>query len=62
MIASVGYVKEEELNIVPLKIGLNNEIYDLAVIYTRTEVRKLAKAFRKLLNIKNNFFNIFKTN
>uniref|UniRef100_A0AC35F2T8 Uncharacterized protein n=1 Tax=Panagrolaimus sp. PS1159 TaxID=55785 RepID=A0AC35F2T8_9BILA len=37
MIASVGYVKEEELNILPLKIGLNNENFDLAVIYTRTE-------------------------
>uniref|UniRef100_A0AC34GWI3 Uncharacterized protein n=1 Tax=Panagrolaimus sp. ES5 TaxID=591445 RepID=A0AC34GWI3_9BILA len=40
MIASVGYVKEEELNIVPLKIGLNNENFDLAVIYTRTEVSR----------------------
>jgi hypothetical protein len=43
MIASVGYVKEEELNILPLKIGLNNENFDLAVIYTRTEVSKMLK-------------------
>ncbi|KAI1715701.1 cerebral cavernous malformation protein, harmonin-homology domain-containing protein [Ditylenchus destructor] len=50
MLASVGFVKEEALNIVPLKIGdINsdghvhassaggsNDIYDLAVLYTRT--------------------------
>lgn len=56
MLASVGFVKEEALNIVPLKIGdINsdghvhassaggsNDIYDLAVLYTRTLVSHLA--------------------
>jgi len=45
MLASVGFVKEEALNIVPIKIGdinngggdsATNDIYDLAVLYTKT--------------------------
>ncbi|KAH7700609.1 hypothetical protein AAVH_32268, partial [Aphelenchoides avenae] len=39
MLASVGFVKEEGLNIVPLKIGEidgSSDIYDLAVMYTRS--------------------------
>lgn len=41
MIVSVGLVVEEDLNIVPLKIGAiedNADIFDLAVIYTKSEV------------------------
>jgi hypothetical protein len=42
MVVSVGFVVEEGLNIVPLKIGGiedNADIFDLAVIYTKSEVR-----------------------
>ncbi|KAK0397737.1 hypothetical protein QR680_002244 [Steinernema hermaphroditum] len=38
MIASVGFVREETLNILPIKIGERNgnrELYDLAVVYCR---------------------------
>lgn len=41
MLASVGFVKEDALNIVPLKIGEidgSSDIYDLAVLYTKTPV------------------------
>lgn len=42
MLASVGFVKDEGLNIVPLKIGEidgSSDIYDLAVMYTKSSVR-----------------------
>jgi hypothetical protein len=60
MLASVGFVKEEALNIVALRIGeidQNADIYDLALIYTKTSVSlfsnfryfiKSKKIFRKL--------------
>ena len=41
MIASVGYVREDSLNIVTLRIGEidgNADIYDLAIFYTKTAV------------------------
>lgn len=41
MLASIGFVREEELNILPMKIGEvdgNSDVYDLAVIYTKTAV------------------------
>ena len=41
MIASVGFVKEDGLNILPIKIGEiegNKDVYDLAVIYCKTSV------------------------
>jgi hypothetical protein len=44
MIVSVGLVVENSLNIVPLKIGGiedNDEIFDLAVIYTKTQVSQV---------------------
>jgi hypothetical protein len=44
MIVSVGLVVENDANIVPLKIGGiedNADIFDLAVIYTQSEVSSL---------------------
>lgn len=38
MIVSIGVVSEDSLNIVPIKISSDNEINDLAIIYTRTKV------------------------
>uniref|UniRef100_A0AC34QJV2 Cerebral cavernous malformations 2 harmonin-homology domain-containing protein n=1 Tax=Panagrolaimus sp. JU765 TaxID=591449 RepID=A0AC34QJV2_9BILA len=41
MLASVGLVTEDTINIVPLMIGLDNDINDLAVIYTKTKEQAL---------------------
>jgi hypothetical protein len=46
MIVSVGLVVENDANIVPLKIGGiedNVDIFDLAVIYTQSEVSSIAQ-------------------
>uniref|UniRef100_A0A914E8K8 Cerebral cavernous malformations 2 harmonin-homology domain-containing protein n=1 Tax=Acrobeloides nanus TaxID=290746 RepID=A0A914E8K8_9BILA len=51
MLASVGFVKEEALNIVALRIGeidQNADIYDLALIYTKTS--KIAEEICAHLN------------
>uniref|UniRef100_A0A7E4V198 CCM2_C domain-containing protein n=1 Tax=Panagrellus redivivus TaxID=6233 RepID=A0A7E4V198_PANRE len=37
MIASVGFVEEDSLNILPIRIGLSYEAYDLAVLYTKSK-------------------------
>lgn len=55
MLASVGFVKEEALNIVALRIGeidQNADIYDLALIYTKTSV-SLFSNFRYFFKSKN---------